>query len=462
MLRGLVAVIPPDALPAEADLRLNIPVLLIMLAAAILTGVLFGGAPAWYASRLESATVLKEGGRSGIGLAHHWLRRCLVVSEFALALPLLTGAGLAIHSLWNLNHTDLGVRTDHILGCYLDSVPLEKDATPAKINSYYRRILASIEAVPGVSSTCAMTFLPLDILHSGMPFRIAGKTDHQNPALRPSADIESVTPDCFKTFGIRIVKGRGFTDHDDEHGNKGAMVNEAFVSRYLSGTDPLKQQVVMDQWITGRWRIVGVFHTVKSRGSREENPEIDVPFWQEGPSVSGIAVRTVEDPAGMVKSIAAAVNAVDPQAALAYTRTMTQVHDEVLANDRLTVILFASFALVALLLATVGIYGVMAFSVTQRLHEIALRMALGATGNRVVGLVVKEGMLLASGGLAFGLIGAYFTQRAMQSILFGLPPVELRTVGAVGLLLLISAALASCLPAMRAASIEVMQTLRSE
>ena len=470
MLHGLIAVIPPEVLPAEADLRLNIPVLLVTLATATLAGVLVGGAPAWYASRIDAAAVLKKGGRTGMGVAHNWLRRCLVVSEFALALPLLAGAGLAVHSLWNLNHTDLGVRTDHILGCYLDSVPLEKNPSPANVNSYYRRILSSIEMVPGVSRACAMTYLPLDIFHAEMPFSVAGKEEYSNTSMRTNADFESVTPGCFQTFGIRILKGRGFTDRDNEYGSKVAMVNEVFANRFLRGVDPLRQQVIMDQMISGspknvpgvRWQIVGVFHTVKSRGSREENPEIDVPFWQVGWSVAGVGVRTAEDPAHMVKSITAAVNAVDPQAALALTRTMTQVHDQVLANDRLTAILFGSFAGVALLLAAVGIYGVMAFSVTQRSHEIALRMALGATRNRIVGLVVKEGLLLACAGLTFGLIGAFFTERAMQSILFSLAPVDLSTFAAVGLLLVMSALLASCLPAFKAASVEAMQTLRSE
>jgi putative ABC transport system permease protein len=469
MLRGLVAVMPTDALPAEADLRLNVPILLVMLAASTLAGVLFGGAPAWYASRLDPAGVLKEGGRSGTGAGRHQLRRVLVVAEFALALPLLAGAGLAIHSLWNLTHVDLGVRTDHILGFYLDSVPLEKDPNQANVNAYYRRILASIEAVPGVSRACAMTFLPLDIFHFEVPFGIAGMPGYADPSQRPNADLQTVTPDYFETFGIRIVKGRAFTDHDNASTIRVALVNEAFAGRFLKGADPLEQRVVMDQTIPGEpnkpaveWQIVGVFHNVKSRGSREDNPEIDVPFWQMGPSVAGVGVRTAQNPATMFKAIAAAVNGVDSQAALALTRTMEQVHDQVLGNDRFTVILFAGFALVALLLATVGIYGVLAFSVTQRSHEMALRMALGATRNRVVTLVVKEAILLACAGLSLGFMGAYFVGRAMRSILFGVSAIDFSTFGAVGLLLLLAGVLASCLPALRAASVETMQLLKSE
>jgi putative ABC transport system permease protein len=164
----------------------------------------------------------------------------------------------------------------------------------------------------------------------------------------------------------------------------------------------------------------------------------------------------------MVKSVQAAVNALDPQAAFALTRTMDQVHDQVLANDRFTVILFASFAVVVLLLAAVGIYGVMAFSVTQRSREMALRMALGATRNRVVALVMKEGLVLACAGLGFGLIGAYFVGRAMQSVLFGVGAIDVPAFEAVASLLLLAALLACFLPALRAAAVEIMQLLRSE
>jgi putative ABC transport system permease protein len=468
MLRGLVAVIPPHALPAEADLRLHVPVLLVTLAATTLAAVLFGGAPAWFASRLDPAEVLKEGGRSGVGAGRHRLRRALVIAEFALALPLLAGAGLTIRSFWNLTHVDLGVRTDHILGFYLSPVSLLKN--PKQITPYYRRVLARIEAVPGVSHACAVSWLPVEGLHFPMPFTIAGRPAYADPSMRPNADLEMVTPNYFQTFGIRIVKGRAFTDADDASSFRVAMVNETFASRFLNGVDPLQQRVVMEQLIPNEpqngpaveWQIVGVFHTVKSRGSREDNPEIDTPFWQMGPPVMGIGVRTAEDPATMIKSIAGAVNSVDPQAALYKPRTMEQIHDEVLANGRFTLILSTGFAVIALLLAAVGIHGVTAFSVAQRSHEIAVRMALGATRNRVVALVLKEGLALACVGLGLGLVGAYFVGRAMQSILFGVGAIDFSTIEAVGLVLLCAALLACYLPARRATRVDPVAALRHE
>jgi putative ABC transport system permease protein len=304
----------------------------------------------------------------------------------------------------------------------------------------------------------------------GMPFTIAGGQTYADPSQRPGAGFGMVTPDYFNTLGISLIKGRSFTDQDNDASVKVMMVNQDFVAKFLKGKDPLQQRVVVEQLIPGvtklgppvEWQIVGIYHTVKSRGFREDNPEMLIPFWQIPWPSAGIAVRTAEDPASMTKSIAAAVHAVDPEIAVATPRTLDQVRDEILSNDRFTVLLFASFAAVALLLAAVGIYGVMAFSVAQRAHEIALRMALGATRNRVVGLIVREGVILACIGLGTGLICAYFIGRAMRSMLYGVGAMDLSAFSAVGFILLLAALVACYLPARRAASTEPMQVLRNE
>ena len=469
MLHGLIAVMPDGTLPSEADLSLNLPILLFTLAATTLAGLLFGCVPAWYASRVDPAETLKEGGRSGTSVGRHRLRRILVVGEFALALALLAGAGLAIHSFLNLQRVDLGIKTDHVLTFFLP-VPDSRPKDPEKIVAYYRQILAAIQAVPGVSHVSAETGLPLEGSGFGMPFALADKPTYADPSQRPNTSFGMVTPDYFKTFGIQMVKGRAFNDQDTSSSVKVAVVNEEFVNKYLKGTDPLQKRVLVEQLIPGvtklgppiEWQIVGVFHNVRSRGFREDYPEMEIPFWQIPWPSAGIGVRTEEDPATMTKSIAAAVHTVDPEIALATPRTLDQVRDEVLANDRFTVILFGSFAGVALLLAALGIYGVMAFSVAQRSHEIALRMALGATRNRVVALVVKEGILLAFIGLGLGLVGAYFVGRAMRSTLFGVGAMDFSAFGVVGLILLIAALLACYLPARRASAVEPMQALRME
>jgi putative ABC transport system permease protein len=469
MLRGLIAVMPEGTLPIEADLRLNLPILLFTLITTSLAGLLFGCVPAWYASRVDPGETLKEGGRTGTGVGRQRLRRALVTGEFALALALLAGAGLAIHSFVNLTRVDLGVRTDHILTFGLP-VPESRAKDTQPIVAYYRQILGSIQAVPGVAHVTAMTGLPLEGAGFGMPFTIAGQPAFNDPSQRPGAGFGMATPDYFQTFGIRMDKGRMFTEQDDASSVKVAVVNEEFAKRYLKGMDPLQQRVVVEQLIPGvtklgppvEWQIVGVYHNVRSRGLRQDNPEIYIPFWQIPWPSASIAVRTSEDPTAMTRSIAAAVHKVDPEIALATPQTMDQVRDEVLANDRFTVILFASFAAVALLLAAIGIYGVMAFSVAQRSHEIALRMALGSSRNGVVGLVVKEGIVLACIGLGIGLIGAYFVGRAMRTMLYGVGAMDLSAFAVVGLILLLSALLACYLPARRAAAVNPMDALRGE
>ena len=469
MLQGLIAVMPPNTLPSEADLRLNLPILLFTLAATTLAGILSGCVPAWYASRIDPGEALKEGGRTGTSAGKHRLRRILVIGEFALALPLLAGAGLAIHSFWNLLHADLGVSTDHVLTFFLP-VPDTRSKDPALIVAYYRQMLASIDAVPGVSHATAMTGVPLQGAGFGMPFTLAGKPAYADPSLRPGAGFGMVTPDYFQTFGIRVEQGRTFNGQDTDSSVKVAMVNQDFVNKYLKGMDPLQQRVVVEQLIPGvtklgppvEWQIVGVYHTVRAAVQREDNPEILIPFWQIPWPQAGIAVRTAQDPSSMTRSIAAAVHAVDPQIALAQPRSMDQIRDETLGDERFTLILFTCFAIVALSLAALGIYGVMSFSVEQRSHEIALRMALGANRNRVVALVVREGALLACIGLGLGLIGAYFVGRGMQSTLFGVRPMDFSAFTAVGLILMTAALLACYLPARRAASIEPMRVLRNE
>ncbi len=469
MLRALIAIMPRGTLPIEADLRLNLPILFFTLASTTLAGLLFGSAPAWYASRIDPGETLKEGGRSGMGAGRHRLRKSLVIGELALALTLLTGAGLAIHSFVNLLRVDLGLRTDHVLTFFLP-VPDARPKDPDKIIAYYRQILSRVNAVPGVSSASAMTGLPLFGAGFGMPFTIVGKPAFADPSMRPLAGFGMVTPDFFKTFGVRLVNGRFFNEQDSASSIKVAVVNEELVKHYFKGTDPLQQRISVEQLIPGvtklgpavDWQIVGVYHNVRAGGLRQEREEILIPFWQIPWPSAGIGVRTAADPNAMVKSIAAAVHSVDPEISLGQPRSMDEVRDLVLSNDRFTLILFVTFAIVALLLAALGVYGVMSFSVAQRGHEIALRMALGADRNRVIAMVVREGVTLASVGLLLGLVGAYFVGRGMQSTLFGVGKIDFSVFASVALLLLFAALIACVIPARRAASVQPMQALRAE
>ena len=468
LLRGLVAVMPEGTLPAEASLQLDLPVLAVTLAATMLCGLLFGCAPAWYASRVDPGEALKDGGRTGTGGSHNRVRRILVVGEFAMALALLAGAGLAMHSFWNLTRVDLGVRTDHVLSFNLDQAD-GRFKDPAQIDTYYRQILNRIQAIPGVSAAAAVTGTPLRGTSDGMPFSLVGGPV-VDFAQRPGSPFQSVTPDYFKTFGIRVVRGRTFSDQDSATSVRVAMVNEEFVREYLKGLDPLQQRLTIEQIIPGLpklgpavdWQIVGVFHDVRSFGLRNQQPEIDVPFAQSLlPSVT-IGVRTAEDPAAMSRTVSAAVHSVDPDVALALLRPMDEVKEKLLVGDRFTLLLYGSFALLALVLAAVGIYGLMAYTVSQRTQEIGLRIALGASRNNVTSLIVGEGTVLALIGLGLGIGGAVLVGRTMQSTLYGVRALDLFVIASVTVVLLVTALLASYLPARRAAGIDPMRALRNE
>jgi putative ABC transport system permease protein len=469
MLRGFIAAMPADTLPTEADLRLSLPVLAVTLGATTLAGLLFGTAPAWYASRLDPAETLKEGGRSGSGKARQRVRQALVVGEFTLALALLTGAGLAMHSFWNLAHVDLGVQTDHILTFAL---PMNKDLnyTSDQIIGYYQQILRSVESTTGVESASGSTGLPLEGAGFGMPFTVKGQEDPSDPSKRHAAGFGMVTPDYAKTFGVQMTKGRFFTESDNASNLKVAVVNEEFARHFLSGQSPIGQVINVEQLVPGvqklgpyqAWEIVGVYHDVRGGSFERQREEILVPFSQSSWPFLEIGVRTAGDPEAMTKTIAAAVHSVDPTVALSDVRTLDQIRDRDLSGERFALVLFASFALIALVLAGIGIYGVMAFAVGQREHEIGLRMALGASRDRVVGMVLREGAILAAIGMALGLGCAFFVGRAMKTTLYNVGAIDLPAFFSVAALLFVAAMIASYIPARRAAAVDPMRALRTE
>jgi putative ABC transport system permease protein len=468
LLKVIIAMMPPFTLPSEADVRLNVPVMLFTLAVSMVCGVLFGCAPAWQATRANVNETLKEGGRTGGG-GRHIVRRALVVVEFALALTLLAGGGLAIHSLVKLANVDLGFRTDHLLTFYLP-VPEGRLSGNEAVNVFYQQLIERLAAVPGVTSVSASTGMPVYGTNFGMPFYIAGKPV-SDPSKRPGAGFNMVTPDYYRTFAIRIARGRAFSSQDRPGGMPVAIVNDIFVKRYLSGVDPLSQRLVIEQLIPGvtklgppiEWQIVGVYNSVRNGGPKDDGfPEIDVPFWQSPWPGAALAVRTAGDPISVQQSLAAVIRSVDPDLPMADVKTMEQVVHESMAGDRFGTTLFGTFAAVALLLAAVGIYGVMSFVVAQQRHEIGLRMALGAGRGRVLWQVLREGLITALLGIVVGSIGAYLVGRAMQGLVYGVGAMDPLAFSVVVVTLLTSSLLACLVPARRAASVDPMIALRQE
>jgi predicted permease len=468
LLQVIMAMMPEYTLPSEADVQLNVPVLLFTLAACALSGILFGCAPAWQASRTDMNETLKESGRSVSG-GRHYLRRALVVIEFALALTLLAGGGLAIHSLFQLARVDLGFRSDRLLTFSLP-VPDGKFTNADQIQAFYRQLLERVQTVPGVTSAAVSTGMPVRGTNFGMPFEIAG-TPVADPSKRPGAGFSMVTPGYFKTFGIPITRGREFTEQDRAGGLHVAIVNQTFVTKYFPNVDPLTQRVLVEELIPGvtklgpkvEWQIVGVYGDVRNAGPKDDGfPEIDVPFWQSAWPNAGVAVRTSGDPTSVQQSLAAVVRSMDADVPMADVKTMEQIVEETKAGDRFNTVLFAAFAGVALVLAALGIYGVMAFVVAQRTHEIGLRMALGAGRTQVLGQVLREGMVTALVGTVIGTGGAYVVGRAMQGMWYGVGAFDPLAFSLVALTLLASALVACLVPARRAASVDPMVALREQ
>jgi putative ABC transport system permease protein len=304
---------------------------------------------------------------------------------------------------------------------------------------------------------------------SGMGTRIAVVGQTVDPSVRRGTGIRMVTPEYVDTLGIRLVSGRNISEHDTATSVRVATVNEQFVKQYLPGVDPLTQKISFPEFVAGgprgkpvEWQIVGVYHTLRPAGYREDLPEINVPFAQSPWPQASVVIKTSGDPKSVIKSVAAAVNSVDPDMPLAGVQTVDEIVSDWLAVDRFSVVLFVSFGVLGLLLAAVGIYGVMAFAVAQRTHEFGVRMALGAQRSRVISLVLKEGTLLALGGTLIGLGGAYLVGRAMQSTLYGVDALDVRAFSGISLLLLAAALLACWFPAWRASRVEPLEALRYE
>jgi putative ABC transport system permease protein len=389
------------------------------------------------------------------------------VVEFALAVTLLAGAGLMILSFWNRTQVDLGIRTDHILtfGLPMNNA---RFSSAAEIDSFYRQLLERVQAVPGVAEASVSSGLPLQGLGVVRTFSVAGQPEDRG-SLRPSMGIRMVSPGYFETFGIRIMQGRALTERDGVSAQRVAVVNERFVRLFLDGRDPMGQRVAIEDLLAPagsgslvEWHIVGVFRDVSNDEpfGEPKSPEMYVPFAQSPWSQATVAVRTTTRPELLRSSLAAAVNTVAPALPLVDVRTMEQIVGERQAPGAFNIVLYGGLAALALVLATLGIYAVMAFTVVQRTAEIGLRMALGAGHNQVRLQILREGATLATGGLVLGLVGAYALGRAMQAMLFGTGALSVPVVLVAGLVLLGAALVACYVPARRASSVDPLIALR--
>ncbi len=464
----LVSIFPNDianlSIPRVESIPINLPVLFFALGATVLTGLLFGVAPAMQSARANAADVLKESSRGASpGSRSARLRRVLVTAEIALSLVLLAGAGLLIESFERVARGSLGFEPDHVLGVEVflaaNHYPPEQ---PDKQRAFVRDVLARMKSLPGVLSAGVVSTLPLtgfwgetDFLVEGRPLPKAGEA--------PTADNRLITPGYFSTLRVPLLSGRDFTDADREGARQVAIVDRTLAERYL-GASPIGKRLNLGtpekpEW----WDVVGEVDNVKAFGlERPDLPTLYRPVEQHPWPLLAFTIRTAGDPAALIRSAQQAVWDVDKDQPVFRTLPMSTLAMQSVALRRVSTLLLAGFAGLALVLAGVGIYGVMAYSVARRTHEIGTRMALGAQPKDVLRMVLGQGARLTMAGVVIGVLAALALTRFMASFLFGIGASDPWTFAAVAILLSFIALAACYIPGRRAMHIDPIAALRHE
>jgi predicted permease len=471
--------ISPEDLSRLHGIAVNGQVLAFTAALAVATGLVFGLVPALHGSRVDLNRVMRESSRgSTASRPVARLRGALVVAEFALALVLLVGAALLVQSFWRLQGVDLGFRSGSVLTARL-WLPQPNDPssgpyfTHAARVAFYRRVVDRIAALPGVSAVGGVTSLPLTSGARGrLSFRIDGRSNDAGDT--PTAEAALATPGYFRALGIDLVAGRVFDDHDTTDTPPVIVVSESLVRRYFAGDDPIgkriapggrvvaptaPQQAPPMNWLT----IVGVVRDVRTGSVDSDAPAMVYrSVWQLSNLNLSLAIRTNADAASMADAIRREVKAVDPNEPVFAVQTMDEVVGSALAERRFSMLLLALFAGTALVLSAIGIYGVMAYFVSQRTQEIGIRIALGASTRDLLRLVLGEGVRLAAAGVVVGLLGALALTRAVSSLLYRVDPRDPWTFAALAAALTAVALVACYLPARRAARVDPINALRAD
>jgi predicted permease len=471
-IRALIALSPAD-IPRVAAVNLDARVLAFVLVTAVVAGILFGLAPALQGSARHAADALKETGRGSTdGRRRSRLRDVVVASEFALAVVLLVGAGLMIRSFAGLQAIDSGFNPRGVLTMIV-SVAGSRAAEPGRRRVFYDELVRRAQALPGVTSASMINHLPLAGDLWTWPFAVQGRAPAR-PGASPNAVYRAVMPGYFRTLGITLARGRDIGASDTLEAPGVVVVNDALATRTWPGEDAIGKQISFDnvdgspRWLT----VVGVARNARQEEwTRVPDPEAYLAVMQtrdylESPqphsSYLTLVVRTGGDPAALAPAVRDTARSLDSRVVLADTQTMADAVADATAQPRFYLLLLGTFGAVALILAAVGIYGVMSYAVSRRTHEIGVRLSLGAQRGDVVRLVVGQGMRVAGGGAAVGVIGALATSRAMSTILYGVGPADPLTF-AVALVVLGGVALAaSYIPAQRATRIDPLTALRAE
>lgn len=460
-LELLVGTLPPET-PRLGEIGMDGRVLGVSLALTLATGLLFGALPALLASTSGAFAALKEGAGSGRSGSRHRASGTLVAAEMALAVMLVIGAGLLIRSFWELSRVDPGFRSEGLVTATV-APPEFRFADPVARRAFHGELLERLAALPGVDRAAATNRLPFGQDAWGSVFIIEGRPD---PATEggdwPFADIAgAISAGYLGTMRIPVLEGRGFTEADRADAPQVALVNEELSARYWPDESAVGQRIRAPggEWTT----IVGVVGNTRMTGLADaETRDLYRPLRQSDAGVVSVALRTSADPASLAGSLREVVRSVDPDTPVENIRSMPQLISASVADRRFTMLLLAGFAGIALLLGAIGIYGLLAWSVSERRREIGLRLALGARPGDVLRMVVGQGAVLAGTGVALGVVGAVAGSRLLSSLLFGVSATDARTFILVPALLMVVACLASFLPALRATRVDPMEALRAE
>ncbi len=465
-LKFLVTLMPQEIIPAEAVIRLNTPVLAFTLGVAVLTALVFGLVPALKAARKDINDPLRDSGKgiSG-GFRHGRLRDAVVVLEVGLSLTLLVAAGLLMRSFVAIRDVKLGLQPDHILVARLP-LPVDRYKTADQVAGFYRPLLQRLKALPGVLEATETSTLPP---YGGIPsdIEIPGKTH----AEKWNAMFQLVSEGYFPVLKIQFVDGRSFTEAEVTGARKLAVVNQTFVKKYLGSENPIGRQVRISQLAEfgdavkdPMFEIIGLVADAKNRGLQDPpEPEIWVPFTVTGSAFRGILVRTAKEPMTMMNAVQHEIWATDANVAVTLTGTLEgYISQFSYAGPRFGFFLMTIFGAIGLLLVTIGVYSVLAYTTARRTHEIGIRMALGAEGSDVQGMVIRMGLRLVGIGVAIGLIVSVAIGRVIATQLWGVSAYDPWTLVCVPALLLVTGIVACWLPARRAASVDPLVALRYE
>jgi putative ABC transport system permease protein len=461
LLRALIAV-APEGVPRLDTVALDATALLFALASASACGLLFGLFPAFQASGVHGQHALVRVRAAGASAGSHRLRRALMVVETALAIVLLTGAGLTMRTLQELARLDTGFRADHLLTMRVTLAG--QQWTEPRRRNFVNDLGERVRAVPGVAKAALAFSLPIDGSQWNSVFIAADKPAPVR-AETPSAAFSPVGVGYFDALGMRVVRGRVFDERDGEKAPRVVVINESLARRVWPGEDAVGKRLKQG-WFdspTEFRQVVGVVGDVKFEGLTAETPiQVYVPLQQEPMRSIAIIVRTAAEPALVTHAIEDVVRTIDKDLPLYSVRTMDEMLDASIARQRMSMVVFVVFAGVALVLASIGLYGVVAHGVTERTHEIGVRMALGAERRHVLALVVRQGLSMAALGTVVGVAAALALSRSIESLLFRVAPTDPATFAAVIVMLLGVTTIACYVPAWRAARVDPTQALRAE